>query len=175
MLYRKQIRSLWFPSLAAREGRTGQRAESGSRMSPVPKEGWGALGVGVKSNGIYILYVLTESRTQELKHSPGSPGCSSTHSDHQHTPSQVGLQAWDRRWGAWYRRNLTLIQQRAFLTASLSPPVPAPPNSPPRGTGVPGLAQSATGRHSSVIQGWVLERLYTQPFSLSGVFNAFFC
>lgn len=103
-------------------------------MSPVPKEGWGALGVGVKSNGIYILYVLTESRTQELKHSPGSPGspgCSSTHSDHQHTPSQVGLQAWDRRWGAWYRRNLTLIQQRAFLTASLSPPVPAPPNSPP--------------------------------------------
>lgn len=87
--------------------------------------------MGVKSNGIYILYVLTESRIQELKHSPASPGCSSTHSDHQHTPSQVGLQAWDRRWGAWYRRNLTLIQQRGFLTASLSPPVPAPQKSSP--------------------------------------------
>lgn len=59
-------------------------------------------------------FMFSLNQVQGLKHSPGSPGCSTTHSGHQHTPLQGGLQAWDRRWGAWYRRNLPFIQQRGI-------------------------------------------------------------
>lgn len=48
----------------------------------------------MKSNGIYIFYVLIESRIQGLKPSPAAPT--------QHDlpkPPRVGLQAWDPHWG----------------------------------------------------------------------------
>lgn len=52
MLYRKQIRNLWFLSLAARVGRTEQRAGSNSEMRSCPKRSEGDMGVEIRSNGI---------------------------------------------------------------------------------------------------------------------------